>query len=358
MRVPRASAALVLVLCACGSRVGPRALREGAPEGSSSAAPSPVFLKGRVVTRLDSWDIVHPRFSPSGDRLAFAKAVIRDGMETTELALLNLPTLEVRTLLDPAEATRYATYKAFVFDLAWTDDAHVYAALSDGDVVATYLTYDVASGRLVETRYEDDDTEAPLDRVLEEIVSDCGHELPALPRDRLESALAHDAVLAGPRRVILQKNHAGEDDDIWLLDCAAPSMTKLVGLESGDQDALGGGFTLGPSTLFVMSRKSRARLMLYEAGSVKELATITGKAAHMRIEVKHTGPDRVYFQVRAQAPYASGDNPLFEFDSERLRRVADFAELYDFDMTKDGRLAAFCAWQGDRRIVEIRRLER
>lgn len=173
----------------------------------------------------------------------------------------------------------------------------------------------------------------------------------------LESALAHGAVLAGPGRVILQKNYAGQDDDIWLLDCAAPSMTKLVDLTGEDSYALGGGLTFGPSTLFLVSRRSGSTLMRLKAGRVDELAAIAGKASHMRMEIKHTGPQRVYLQVRAQASYEGGDNPLFEFDGDRLRRVVDFAELYDFDLTRDGGLAAFCAWQGDRRIVEIRRLE-
>jgi hypothetical protein len=355
VRVPVVAALLVPLLCSCG--IGPPALREGAGKDPAAVAESTVLLKGRVLARLDAWDVVYPRFSPRGDRLAFAKVVTRDDMETTELALLDLSTLEVRTLLDPAEATRYAAYKAFVFDLAWTDDASVRAAVSDGDVGASYLTFDVKTGRLVGSRYEDDDTVAHLDRALEEIVPDCVRALPALPKEVLESALANGAVLAGPQRVILQKNYAGQDDDIWLVDCAAASMTKLIGLTSEDDDALGGGLTFGPSTLFLMSRKSGSRLMRFKTGRVEALATIAGKESRMRMEIKHAGRDRVYLQVRAQASYESGDNPLFEFDGDRLRRVVDFAELYDFDITRDGGLAAFCAWQGDRRIVEIRRLE-
>ena len=334
-------AALVSLLCSCSS---------------PSQPPSRILLGGQRLARLDSWDIVHPRFSPEGDRLAFATSEVDDGMETTELALLDFATGAVTTLLDPQEAKRYATYKAYVFSLDWTDATHVRAAVSDGDVDVAYLTFDVASRRLVDTRHEDEAAPAPPNRALEEIIPDCVQALPALPPEVLESALAQNAVLVGNRRAILQKNHAGQDDDIWLIDCGGASMTRLLGMGSKDHDALGGGVTIGSSSVFLVSRESGGTLMLLKDGRVAELATIPGKAGHMRIEVKHSSPERVYFQVRAQASSEAGDNPLFAFDGQGLQRVVDFEDLYDFDMTRDRRLAAFCAWRGDRRILEIRRL--
>lgn len=96
--------------------------------------------------------------------------------------------------------------------------------------------------------------------------------------------------------------------------------------------------------------------MLLKDGRVADLATVPGKSRHMQIEVKHAGPELAYFQVRAQASSEVGDNPLFAFDGQRLRRVLDFEDLYDFDITPDRRLAAFCAWRGERRIVEVRKL--
>jgi hypothetical protein len=338
---PLLLAALVLLLCSCSSPIQP---------------PSRILLGGQRLARLDSWDIVHPRFSPEGDRLAFAKSEVEEGMETTELAILDFASGSVTTLLDPQEAKRYAAYKAYVFELDWTDATHVRAAVSDGDVGATYLTYDVASRRLVDTRNEEEAAPAPPDRALEELIPDCVRALPTLPPEVLESALARHAVLVGNRRAILQKDHAGQDDDIWLIDCGGASMTRLLGMGSEDHDALGGGVTLGSSSVFLVSRKSGATLMLLKDGRVTELATVPGKARHMRIEVKHTSPERVYFLVRAQATSEAGDNPLFAFDGQRLQRVVDFEDLYDFDMTRDRRLAAFCAWRGDRRILEIRRL--
>ena len=349
-------AALVFLLCSCSSPSSRQGFREDAPAGRRAVPPAPILLGGRALARLDSWDIVHPRFSPQGDRLAFAKSEVEEGMETTELAFLDLATGAVTTLLDRQGAARYATYKAYVFDLAWTDATHVRAAVADGDVGAAYLTYDVASRRIVDTLYKDDDTPAPLDRALAEIIPDCVRALPTLPQEVLESALAQHAVLAGNRRVILQKNYAGHDNDIWLLDCLGPSMTRLVGMGSEDHYALGGGVSIGSSSVFLVSRMSGTTLMLLKDGGAVELATIPGKARHMQIEVKHTSPERVYFQVRAQAPSEVGDNPLFAFDGQRLRRVLDFEDLYDFDMTRDRRLAVFCAWQGERRIVEVRRL--
>ena len=354
---PVGLAALVFLLCACGSPGSRQEFREEPAAGRPVAAPPPIRLGGRPLARLDSWDVVHPRFSPAGDRLAFAKVEVEEGMETTELALLDLATGAVTTLLDPREAKQYATYKAFVFDLDWADATHVRAAVSDGDVGAAYLTYDVATRRLVDTRYEDDDTPRPLDPALEAILPDCARALPTLPREVLESALSQHAVLAGDRRVILQKNYAGQDNDIWLLDCRRPSETRLLGMGEKDHYALGGGVSIGSSSVFLVSRESGTALMLLEDGRARELAAIPGKSRHMQIEVRHAGPELAYFQVRAQAPSEVGDNPLFAFDGQGLRRVVDFDELYDFDITPDQRLAAFCVWRGERRIVEVRKLK-
>ncbi|HEU4402547.1 MAG TPA: hypothetical protein VFT43_10630 [Candidatus Polarisedimenticolia bacterium] len=328
-------------------------------------APAPgsvgeTSLAGDTIATIDDGDFAYPRLSPDGSKVAYSRVVVQGTFENTEVLVLDLATHKTSTLLDAAAAEKYATYKTFVYALAWPDRDHVRASLSDGDVDSTHLIFDVHTRAATEpARSGEDDEEMPpplspeLARALERtraVVSD-------LPEEVLEGAFRNNPILVEDRAVILQKSYAGYDENVLQVDFASASATPLVRLADGSGWHLKGGIPLGETVLFLLEGKSKSNLFAQTGDKVKILAELAGARGGPQLEPKWRSPGKAIFEIKAHETYERGDNPLFVFDGKRLARVTDYAELYDADIDAPGRTIAFCYWKGDARHIAVRRLK-
>src|SRR5206468_9594719 len=159
------------------------------PAGAAAAAdpveiPSvpAVRIAGDVLWDLDDGDFLFPRFSPDGSTLAFASSIVRDGVEGTEVFLLDLATGKRRPLLKADEAAAIGVYKAFVGDLEWSDRSVLWVDVLDGDVGVTRLTYDTRRGEVIGRIHTEADEfeDPPLPSELEPAVPRVAALLPDL----------------------------------------------------------------------------------------------------------------------------------------------------------------------------------
>src|SRR5262245_26512983 len=151
-----------------------------------------VRIAGDVLWNIDDGDFLFPRFSPDGSTLAFASSIVRDGVEGTEVCLLDLATGKRRRLLKADDAAALGVYKAFVGDLAWSGRSVLWVDVFDGDVGGTRLTYDTKRGVVVGSVHsEADEFEGPpLPKELEPAVPRVSALLPDLNSSQVRAAMA------------------------------------------------------------------------------------------------------------------------------------------------------------------------
>ena len=176
---------------------------------------------------------------------------------------------------------------------------------------------------------------------------------PFFPGNVLNNALRDTALVIPDQGIVLQKNYAGEDNNIWFLDFQKKSVRALINLPADSTRAFNGGVSFKSSIIVVLSLSPTTFLFLYQDGKIRGLGEFNSKGVH-RIEVKHVSPSRVIFLIRTHAPYERGDNPLFIFDGSQLLRVKEYSELYDAEIDPGGRRIAYCHWVGDKRHIVVR----
>jgi hypothetical protein len=153
----------------------------------------------------------------------------------------------------------------------------------------------------------------------------------------------------------LQKNYAGQDNNIWFLDFQNKSVRALINLPNGSARAFDGGVSFRSSIIIVLSRGLKTFLFLYRDGKITGLAEFNSKG-FSRVEVKHVSPSRVILLIRTHAEYEGGDNPLFIFDGSQLLRIKEYSELHGAGVDPVGRRIACCYWAGDKRHIAVREL--
>lgn len=328
------------------------------PFGSSSAPPiREVKISSALVATIKNGDFVHPTFSPDGNLLAYSRVVVKGDLETTDVLLFNLSTQKHSVLLNSRRAEAYATYKAFVTGMEWRSTRRLEVSVGDGDVGLTHLIFDPVSRKLLRERVESfDEVEtislAPGPQKAYRRAQDL---FPFFPGPVLENALYNMALVIPDRGIVLQKNYAGEDNNIWFLDFQNKSVRALINLPDDSIRAFGGGVSFKSSIILVLSRSPKTFLFLYRDGKIRALGEFNSKVVQ-GIEVKHVSPSRVIFLVRTHAPYERGDNPLFVFDGSQLLRIKDYSDLHDSNVDRSGRRIAFCHWVGAQRHIVVREL--
>jgi hypothetical protein len=328
------------------------------PFTSFSAPPiGELKISDEVTATIKNGDFLHPTFSPDGKTLAYSKVLLQGDLENTEVFLYNLSSRKNSVLLNSKRAEKYATYKAFVAAIDWKSPKRLEILVSDGDVDLTRLIFDPYSRKLLQERDEgfDEAETQPMSPMYQKARKQAVSLFPAFPPDVLDNALRNTALVIPAKGIVLQKNYAGNDDNIWFLDFQNNSIKSLINLSADSSRAFDGGVSFNSSIIMLLSHKQKAYLFLYRGGKIKRLGEFNS-TGFRRIEVKHRSSSKVIFLVRTHAPYERGDNPLFIFDGEQLFQVKEYFELYDASVDPSGQRIAYCYWEGDKRHIVVKEL--
>ena len=356
MKLRAALLTCVIVLAAQAQDFSTIPLKD--PFSSFNAAPvEEIQISGKAVATIRNGDYVHPTFSPDGKFLAYSKVIVRRDFENTEVLLYRLSTGKTSVLLNSQRARKYGTYKAYVSDMTWTSPRRLAVVISDGDVDSTRLTFDPYTRRLLRERDEggDEIEPRPLSPVYKQARQQAVTLFPEFPRNVLDSALADFPVVLPGKGIVLQKNYAGHDEDVWFLDFQGKSVKRLMDLPEDAPRTFRGGLSFGSAIIIALDRGSKTYLFLYQDDKIKPLTEIKSSGVSW-IEIKHRSSEGVVFLVRTQPTYERGDNPLFIFNGDRLLQVKEYPELYDAAVDPAGQRIAFCYWQGERRHIVIKDL--
>lgn len=323
----------------------------------TTVAQSKTTISGATITTRTNGDFVHPTFSPDGKTLAYSKVLLKGEFENSEVVLHDLSKNRQTVLLGSKKAATYATYKAAVTGMKWTSASRLEVEVSDGDVGLTYLTFNPLTRRLLKQRVEDLDEleEPPLSLIQQKAYRQARSLFPSFPDEVLDEALHNRAFVMPERGILLQKNYAGHDHNIWFLDFQNKSASSLLALPAESMHAFGGGVEFKSAIVFALTRGPKTHLYLYQNEQLSELGQFNS-SGYSWIEVKHASPSRVIFLLRTYASYERGDNPLFIFDGRQLLRVNDYSELYDVNIDPRGRRIAYCYWAGDKRHLAVKEL--
>ena len=319
----------------------------------NAATVGELKTSGKTIATFKNGDFVHPTFSPDGKILAYSKVLVHRDFENTEVRLYDLNSHKPSVLLSSRQAKRYATYKAYVAEMNWRNPKRLEVLIGDGDVDSTRVIFNPYTRRLLGERHEGwDETEMPsVPRKYAKARQLAISLFPSFPRDVLDYALSSSALVIPDRGIVLL-----DDNHITFLDFQNKSVKTLINLSESSDWPLNGGLSFKSSIIIALSSNQKTYLFLYRDGKIKRLAAIDSSGVS-QVEVKHLSDDRVFFLIRAHAPYEKGDNPLFVFDGEQLLRVKEHAELYDAAVDPRGKRIAYCYWEGDKRHIVVRELQ-
>ena len=133
-----------------------------------TTCPAP-FLKTtrNCVAAIRGGDLVKPAFSPSGRYLAFATVTLPPGDTADELSELDgtlvadLQKSQVRILIQPEAARKYASYSAFVCRIRWRSDQLLIVTYCDGDVEADQLMLRLRDAKILAVEHLSLDDDPP-----------------------------------------------------------------------------------------------------------------------------------------------------------------------------------------------------
>jgi hypothetical protein len=308
------------------------------------------------VATINDGDFVHPTFSPDGKVLAYANVVMKGDFENTEIFLHNLSTNRRSTLLNSRKAAAYATYKAFVTEMKWIGAKRLEVMISDGDVDSTRLIFDPQRRRLLKERFEGgDELDTQLAPVAQKAYEQASSLFPSFPRKALENALRNTALVIPDQGIVLQKNYAGHDNNIWFLDFQNKSVRALINLPEDSVNAFNGGVALKGAIVLALSRDTKTNLFLYRDAKISRVGEFESSGSGW-IEVKHVSSSKLIFLLRTHGTTEPGDNPLFVFDGTQLLRIKEYSQLYDAAVDPAGRRIAYCYWAGDKRHIVVKEL--
>jgi hypothetical protein len=329
----------------------------------SLAAPSGAAARREVggghVATLAGGDLVMPRFSPDGDTLAYVRVTVDEDVELDEVLLYDVASGRDAILLDARAAREYAVYAAVVWDMRWFAANRLRVEVSDGDVDSTVLLFDTSARKLVSSRASagDEDGDFSPERRLAALPADARAArsralavFPSLAPEALDSAIDMSRVVVAGGRLVFQKNYAGADDDVRLLDLGARTERVLV---AGGGVTLRGGCAWGGSILLFVSTGSATDAVVVDAhGEARDLGAVATTDQPYDVRVVRRSASGVVVFVRGLGQPDRADNALVVFDGSGVVVASDYDEVADADVDAAGRRVAFGVWgDGTRRIV-------
>lgn len=350
-RLPGVAAAALLAVAACD-----RAPAWPEPYGDGAAT-------GADVVALTAGDYVLPRFSPTGEWLAAAEVLVRDGFEHTQVLVLELATGQLDTVLGAGAARRYGVYAAFAGALAWDGPRRLTATIADGDVGGTAVTVDLDGRRIVREQPLDDDW-ISLPQPLARLAARLEKLYPAIrapagfPEGVFAGALRARGLVLGDTGVILQKSFAGFDDDIWYYDRRRPHAVRIVALPPREIHAFGGGFEARGVAVFGVRREGTAEIYAYAGGDAARLLARLGPSSDPPVlRPRHVDDRGAWLVAVLHQSHERGHNPAFWFDGRALHPLGEeLGELHDMDVHVRARRVAFARWVGEHRAIVVREL--
>jgi len=325
--------------------------------GSSAAATAQTSLTGRTITQLRVGDYVLPRFSPSGRLLAISQVLADSAGENTQILILDMRRGVLDTLLAANAAAKYAVYKAYVSALTWLGDTALIATIPDGDVDAAVVTLSLRARRII----REDHLEAGLDEWPPLLADSLAHLYPEVAPSGVSPSAVFGSGLSWPTVrgrgfVLLQKRHAGVDDDVWLYRLDRREAVRVLRQAQPASADLRGGFVAGQDVIFAVGSDT-VTLYRLRSGRLRALTRIPARPQQSGLALR-AGPRSgdAWFIVTAHPPYERGHNPAFWYDGERLLPLADYAELADFDVHLPTRRIAFVYWEGVQRHLAVKEL--
>lgn len=325
---------------------------------AEAVRPHSQSLFNKPLFTTSEGDFVHPRLSPDGSKLIYADVLVREGIEGTAIYITDLASKATRKLLSEDEAEKYQVYKVFASNIRWLDNSRVEVYLADGDVGATCLTFDVITNAVVSERsieLDDDEDMKQVPHGFEAVRAKILAAFPSWTAEVLDSTLQHRPINTPDGSVILQRNYAGFDHDIWLVDPGHKKQTRLLSMRKDDLYALGGGLIVQGDTIFAVSRDPSVYLFrLGRTGEMSPLGRFPKTQWRPEVTVRFGSNAEALFILRLGRTYERGHNPVFQYSgADGLVEVSDCPNCYDFDVSANGMRAVFSSWVSGRRQLQV-----
>jgi hypothetical protein len=324
----------------------------------SSLSPIPageITATGKTIITLENGDYARPRFSPDSRYVAFSIELSEGATELTEIQVLDLKTLQVKTMLDANASRAFAVYKSAITGYSWKNGTTLQATISDGDVNGADLIYNVTTGKLVEKK--------PLARTDADTnqggtMSDgIAKAFPSVPAAVMANALAN-GFKVGDQKYVVQKNYFNQDNHVWYLDVTRKEMVKLVDIPEEWIYSLRGAFAYGKSFVLLVAYGPQAYLVRYREGKLELLYRFPVKNYQQTaLRVEHAQGDRVMFQIVTGPDYEKRENYLFVYDQAGLRKIKDENSIDDLDIDGTGKLVCFSEWRNNKRQLVLKELK-
>ena len=155
--------------------------------------------------------------------------------------------------------------------------------------------------------------------------------------------------------IVLRKDYAGHDYNVWFLDFQNKSVRALINLPDDSVSTFNGGVGFNSAIILALSSGTKTYLFLYRDGKIRRLGEFKSSGFSL-IEVKYVSSSKVIFLLRTHETFDRGDNPLFVFDGIQLLRIKEYSELHDAAVDPAGRRIAYCYWAGDKRHIAVKEL--
>lgn len=316
-----------------------------------------VELTGEKIASYRDGDLVRPRISPDGLRLAFSNVVVGPDGELCEIMVRDIATGRTRVVLNAVQSKRYAVYAAFVVDLKWESPTRLTAVVADGDVDSTTVTYNAVTGRLLRRSYLGPDDSSAVRPDLKFAVAKLRAIRPAVPKAAFEAALqdGNGAFAIGGSRIVFQYNYSGLGNDIQLANLTAKTVTPLIKLpDTVPAPKLIGGFAFGDSFYVIVDHNESASIYFAERGTAKLAAEVPlagSTETNPSFEIKASAPERVVFALLPVSPATEMRATLWIADRSGLSSVELPEGTFDIDI-RAGK-AAFARYDGSKRGIEV-----
>lgn len=325
------------------------------PVGGAQPVSEPSLISNKIIARIDDGDFMHPVFSPDGKRLAYAKVVVRDNTELTEVYVRELASGKTWRLLDATTSVKYATYKAFVNRLDWISNDRLVALISDGDVDSTQVEFDVGARHIVADRASDGESAwyAQIDEWMQSVKQLPPWE-PAVVRNAFENG-----VRLQDGSFLIQPFYADVTPNVFHITPQG-RVTQLTHLPETSVGALCGALLLNDTLLFMLSdsrlgNSRSADLLRFQNGQVEKLGSLA-TFTEPELTPLHMDNARALFFVTTGYSYERNPGVLYSYSSEGLREWSAPGPLYDVASASNSDILALVFWQDERRVIEIREL--
>lgn len=325
------------------------------PAGGAQTVSAPPIFSDEIIARIDGGDFVNPSFSPDGNRLAYAKVIVRDKTEFAEVYVREIDTGRTWRLLDVSASARYATYKSFVDRLDWVSNERLVASISDGDGSSTQVEFDVDARRIVEhrARNEDGTESAEIEQRMQSLA-----QLPSWESAVVQNAFENGVDLDNGN-FLIQPFYADVTPDVFHITPQG-QLTQLTRLPDTTVSALCGAVQLNDTLLFMLSdsrlgNSRSADLIRYENGQTETLGAIA-TMTEPELKPLHVDHKRALFFVATGYSYQQSAGALYSYSSTGLREWSAPDPLYDVVGAGSNKLLALVFWKDQRRVIEVRKL--